>query len=450
MMRYFPTTVERAMMIQKVIIQAQRGEIKWKQAAKILDMSDRNLRRWRERYHKLGGTGLLDRRRGRPSPKAVSQQERQEILDLYRKRYMGFNVRHFHEIAVREHGVKRSYSFVKQLLQSAGLVQKRKKRGRHRKRREPKEFFGEMLHIDGSDHEWLALCPGQKQTMISIVDDATSSVLYSQLWPAETTKAIMTALRDVLLLHGIPMSLYSDRAGWGFYTPKAGGKVDKNTLTNVGRALAKLGVEQIPAYSPQARGRSERCFGTLQDRLRNELKAAGITDMDAANVYIRERYVPRHNENFAHEPRDPASAFVSIGDADLDQILCIEAKRVVNADNTVRFRNAYLQIEKQPGRMTCAKLKVTVRLHLDGSVSVWHHSKLLGKFEHIEKKEDLIEEISGVEFEYLGFQGMEGSRMSTGEERSPEAPLSDIPSPSPGYPSAGCSPAEPASVSPGV
>jgi len=450
MMRYFPTTVERAMLIQELIIQAQHGEIKWKKAAKILGMSVRNLRRWRKRYLERGGVGLLDLRKGQPSPKAASQQERQEILDLYQERYLGFNARHFHEIAVREHGVKRSYSFVKQLLQSAGLVKKCKKRGRHHKRREPKELFGEMLHIDGSYHEWLALCPGQKQTMISIVDDATSRVLYSQLWPSESTKAIMHALREVHLLYGIPMSLYSDRAGWGFFTPKAGGKVDKNTLTHVGRALARLGVEHIPAYSPQARGRSERCFGTLQDRLRNELKAAGISDVDAANVYIRERYVPRHNENFAREPRDPANAFVSIGDTDLDQILCIEAKRVVNADNTVRFRNAHLQIEKQPGRATCAKLKVTVRLHLDGSVSVWHHSKLLGKFEQIENKEDLIEEIAGVEFEYLGFEGMEGSRMSTGEERSPEAPLSDIPSPSPGYPSVGCSPAEPASVSPGV
>lgn len=201
-----------------------------------------------------------------------------------------------------------------------------------------------MLHIDGSDHEWLALCPGQKQTMISIVDDATSRVLSSQLWPAETTKAIMAVLRDVLLLHGIPMSLYSDRAGWGFITPKAGGKMDKNTLTNVGRTPAKLGVEQIPAYSPQARGRSEPCFGTLQDRLRNEWKAARISDMDAANVYIRERYVPRHNENFAREPRDPASAFVSIGDADLDQILCIEAKRVVNADTSHVKKSGHLDV----------------------------------------------------------------------------------------------------------
>lgn len=233
------------MMIQKVIIQAQHGEIKWKQAAKILGMSNRNLRRWRKRYQELGGVGLLDRRKGRPSFKAASQQERQEILDLYQGRYRDFNVRHFHEIVQREHGVKHSYSFVRQLLQSAGLVKKRKKRGRHRKRREPKELFGEMLHIDGSKHEWLALCPGQQQTMISIVDDATSRVLYSQLWPAEATMAIMHALRDVFLRHGIPMSLYSDRAGWGFYTPKAGGRVDKNTLTHVGRALARLGVEQI-------------------------------------------------------------------------------------------------------------------------------------------------------------------------------------------------------------
>jgi hypothetical protein len=185
--------------------------------------------------------------KAKPSSKAASQQERQEILDLYQERYRDFNVRHFHEIVQREHGVKHSYSFVRQLLQSAGLVKKRKKRGRHRKRREPKEFFGEMLHIDGSKHEWLALCPGQQQTMISIVDDATSRVLYSQLWPAEATMAIMHALkRCVLSAMASPCRCTLDRAGWGSFTrPRLSGRVDKNTLTHVGRALARLGVEQI-------------------------------------------------------------------------------------------------------------------------------------------------------------------------------------------------------------
>lgn len=450
MTRFTPTAVERAMRIQEVILRAQRGEIKWKQAATIVGMSPRSLRRWRSRYLTQGKLGLIDQRKNSPSPKAASMEERNSILALYTEQYQGFNVRHFHEIAQREHGINRSYSFIKKILQQAGLVKKRKARGRHHKRREPRECFGEMLHIDGSEHEWLALCPGKKQVMVDIIDDATSRILYAQLWPAETIEAVMNALREVILVYGIPMALYTDRAGWAFYTPKAGGKVDKSKLTQVGRALTRLGVEHIAAYSPQARGRGERCHGTLQDRLVNELKAAGINEVDAANAYLREHYVSKHNGNFAREPRNPESAFVSVGAVDLDQILCIEVQRVIQADNTVRFNNVHLQIDKQLGRRTCAGLKVTVRLHLDGRISVWREGKMLGEFDKVEDPEEFLEDFAEAEFEDLGFQGMEGSRMSVDKERSPKAPLGDIPSPSPGYPSTGCSPAEPASVSPGT
>jgi transposase len=449
-MRLFsPTTLERALKIQEVILRAQRGEIKWKQAASMLGLSPRTLRRWHKRYLEFGQQGLVDQRGCRPSPKAATQEERNTVLDLYATKYQGFNVRHFHEIAQREHGMTRSYSFVKSVLQESGFVKKRKARGRHHKRREPKASFGEMIHIDGSPHEWLALRPGEEQVMIDIVDDATSKVLYAQLWPAETAEAVLSALKDVFTRHGLPMSAYTDRAGWAFYTPKAGGKVDKSRLTQVGRALARLGVEHIPAYTPQARGRGERCHGTLQDRLVNELKAAGIADLDTANVYIREKYLPQHNENFARKPRDPESVFVSADGFDLDQILCIEVERVVNSDNTVRFNNAHLQIEKQPGRASCAGLRVAVRLHLDGAMSVWRDSTLLGKYEIANEPEELLIDFAEMEYECWGFQGMEGSRMFANEERSPKAPPRDIPSPSPDYPSAGCSPAEPASVSSG-
>jgi hypothetical protein len=213
----------------------------------------------------------------------------------------------------REHGITLSYSYVKQALQQAGLLPKRKPRGRHRRRREPRACFGELLHLDGSRHPWLALVPEARATLITVVDDATNAVLYAQLWPQETTLAVMTALAQVIRTEGLPMALYTDRAGWAFVTPKATGPVDKTRLTQVGRALRQLGIEHIPAYSPQARGRSEWINRTLQGRLVNELRVAGVRSIPAANRYLRDRYVPQHNATFRRPPVDSANAFVPAG-----------------------------------------------------------------------------------------------------------------------------------------
>jgi hypothetical protein len=245
---------------------------------------------------------------------------------------------------------------VKDALQLAGLVPKHRARGRHRRRREPRACFGELLHIDGSRHAWLAQAPDQRATLVAIPDDATNRVLYAQLWAGETTVAVMTALREVVTSYGLPMALYSDRAGWAFRTPTAKGPVDKKRLTQVGRALAQLGVEHIPAYSPQARGRSERLNRTFQDRLVNELRVAGLTMIPAANAYLRDVFLPQHNAQFSHAPRDPESAWVPLGDADLDQILCHQETRTVAPDNTVTLDAVVLQVRKQPARRTCAGL----------------------------------------------------------------------------------------------
>ncbi len=258
-----------------------------------------HVRRWRHRYASQGYAGLLDKRLFRPSGRAVPPGEVERVLRLYRERYAGFNVRHFHQIARREHEVHQSYSWVKQVLQAAGLVKKHRARGRHRRRREPRACWGELLHIDGSTHPWFALAPETRATLIAVPDDATSQLLYAQFWERETTQAVMTALREVITTYGLPMALYSDRAGWAFYTPTAKGPVDKTRLTQVGRALKQLGVEHIPAYSPQARGRSERLDRTLQDRLVNELRVAGISEIDAANAYLREIFLPQHNATFS-------------------------------------------------------------------------------------------------------------------------------------------------------
>ena len=379
-MGYSAAAWERAMRMQDVILRAISGELHWFQAADILGMTPRNLRRWRERYERWGYNGLVDQRRC-PSTHRVPMRELERVLRLYRERYGGFNGRHFHEIVRREHGVTLSYSYVKQALQQAGLLRTRKPRGRHRRRREPRACFGELLHLDGSPHAWLALVPETRATLVTVVDDATSALLYAQLWAKETTQAVMSALAHVVRTEGLPMALYTDRAGWAFHTPKAGGPVDKTRCTQVGRALRQLGIEHIPAYSPQARGRSERMHRTVQGRLVNELRVAGITTREAANAYLRDVYVPQHNATFRRPPRDPATAFVPLGSVDLDTMLCQEDERVIAPDNTVVVAGQVLQIERQPGRRTCAGLRVLARQHLNGTITIIRQPDIvLGQF----------------------------------------------------------------------
>jgi hypothetical protein len=381
-MPYPAGAVERAMKAQEVILRALAGKLTWIQAAEILGRSPRSIRRLRWRLQHEGYDGLYDRRRRVPSPKRAPVAEVQRLLALYRDRYQGFNVRHFHQLARREHGVRFCYAFVKKALQGAGLVAKQQPRGRHRRRREPRACFGELLHLDGSRHHWLARVPEQWFTLIAVVDDATKCLLYAQLVAGgESVTAIMTALRGVLELYGLPMALYTDRAHWAVHTPTAGGAPDRRQLTQVGRALARLGIEHILGYSPQARGRSERVNRTLQDRLVNELRVAAITTVPAANRYLREHFLPAFNAEFGRPPADSTSAFVPVGDVDLDQILCVEDERVVSRDNVVTLDRLALQVGKQPGRRTCAGLRVLIRRHLNGQHTVWYGGRCLGRYD---------------------------------------------------------------------
>ena len=315
-MTYTQAAVERAVKVHEVLMQALSGRQPWIHVAEVLGVSARTVRRLRWRYEQYGFTGVYDHRQRTPSPRAVPLAEVQRLLALYRDRYgprdghPGFNVRHFYQIARREHGVAVSYSFVKKALQAAGLVSKRRPRGRHRRRRAPRPCLGELLHLDGSRHQWLALVPETWQTLIVVVDDATKRLLYAQLVEdegGESAAVIMTARWTVLEIYGIPGALYTDRAGWAVYTPTSGTAPDRSKLTQVGRALAKLGIEHIVGFSPQARGRSERANGTLQGRLVNELRVADIRTVAAANRYLRDRFIPDYNASFAHAPTDPTS-----------------------------------------------------------------------------------------------------------------------------------------------
>jgi transposase len=373
--------VERTMKLQEVILRALSGAISWLQAADILGLHPRSLRRWRARFERGGSVALYDRRTRRPSRRQAPAHEVRRILRLYRERFAGWNVRHFYRFAHRDHAVTLSYSFVNLALQEAGLVRKGRAWGRHRRRREPRGCFGELLHLDGSPHPWLRLAPAVRATLIAVVDDATTRLLYAQLWPAETTAAVFSALHAVFTTWGLPIALYTDRAHWAFHTPKAGGPVDRTHLTQVGRALQRLGIEHIGAYSPQARGRSERLNRTVQGRLVNELALAGITTLAAANTYLAERFMAAYNAEFARPPAEAATAFVPLHGVDLEAILCEHAERCVGQDNVVTLDTLALQIAKQPGRPTCAGLHVTVRRDLSGELSVWHGTRCFGRYD---------------------------------------------------------------------
>jgi transposase len=380
-MKLSQAAVERAMKFQEVMLRAMSGEISWPAAAEIVGITPRSLLRWRRRYEKYGYDGLLDRRRRTPSSRAAPFQEVQRILRLYRERFVGFNGRHFHQIARREHGVKLSYSFVKRALQEAGLLPKYRARGRHRRRREPRACFGEMLLVDGSRHPWLALTPDREQVLLTFVDDATKRLVYAQFFERETSRAVLTGLREGIERYGIPVALYTDRARWAAYTPKAGEPVDRGRLTQVGRVLKRLGIEHILSYSPQARGRTERANRTLQDRLVNELRVAGVRTLAKANAYLRERFIADYNETFGVAPRDPESAFVPLGQVDLDSILCHEEERTVGKDNTVVLEGVRLQIAKQPSRRSCTGLRVVVRRDLEDRHTVWLGPRCLGRYD---------------------------------------------------------------------
>src|ERR687887_525207 len=242
--------MERMMKVQEVILKAMAGSLKWWEAAEIIGVSDRTMRRWRERYQEYGYDGLYDRRKRRPSPKRVPLRTAEKVLQLYREKYFDFNVRHFHEKLVEEHGIQISYTWVKMALQGAGLVSKQRRRGKHRRRRPRRPMPGMLLHIDASKHAWFG--DGRYYDLITILDDATSEIYYAQLVEEEGTRTVMAGLREGIEKRGVFCALYSDRGTHFFVNPKAGEPVDKARLTQVGRALRELGIHMIPAYSPQA------------------------------------------------------------------------------------------------------------------------------------------------------------------------------------------------------
>lgn len=378
MKTYGDAAVEKAMKIQEVILRAIDKQITWVQAAEIIGVNPRQLRRWRAGWEKLGYDGLFDRRLGKPSPKRVPIERVQEVLRLYREKYDGFSVQHFHEKLVEEHKIELSYTWVKKALQGAGLVEKEAKRGVHRKKRERRPIPGMMLHIDASKHQWFQ--DERWHDLIVILDDATSEVYYAQLVEEESTRTVMASLREVIEQKGAFCALYSDRASHFFQTPKAGDVVDRQRLTQVGRALAELNIEMIPAYSPQARGRSERQFGTWQGRLPQELALKAIATVEQANSFLRQTYIAEFNRKFSVAPTQEGNAFLPVNGKDLELVFSLQHERVVGKDNTVRIANLCLQIERTSWRNSLSNCRVKVHQHFDETFTILYAGRIVGRY----------------------------------------------------------------------
>ena len=376
---YPRAAMERAMKVQDVMLQAMAKKITWWQAAEILGISDRHMRRWRERYVEEGYNGLFDRRRGKPWCRRVPVAMVEKVFALYREKYFDLNVQHFHEKLQAEHGIELSSTWVKQALQGAGLVARGRKRGAHRKRRERRPLPGMLLHIDGSRHQWFQ--DERWYDLIVILDDATSEIYYAQLVEEESTATVMAGLREVVERKGVFCALYSDRGSHVWLTPKVGGKVDYHRRTQVGRALQELGVQMIPAYSPEARGRSERNFSTWQGRLPQELRLRQLRTLEAANRFLREEYIAEFNRRFQVAPKQRGNAFVPCRSRDLERIFSLQFERSVNRDNTVSFQNLSLQIERVRWRATLAGCQVVVHQHLNGTLSLTHGPHCLGRYD---------------------------------------------------------------------
>lgn len=352
------------------------GRLTQEEAARLLGVGERSFRRYVVRYEAEGLEGLIDRRLEQLSNRRAPVDEVMAVVERYRDRHLGWNVRHFHSWYRREGGL-RSYSWVKNRLQEAGVVEKAKRRGTHRKKRERCALPGMMIHQDGSRHEWVA---GQVVDLIVTMDDATSWHYSMLLVEEEGTASSFRGVREVVVQHGLFCSFYSDRGSHYWTTPEAGGKVDREHPTQFGRALKQLGIEMIPAYSPEARGRSERAFATHQDRLPKELAAAGIADMAAANRYIAEVYLPAFNAEFAVPAREAGSAFVPWVGGGLDDILCEQHERVVGHDNCVRFDGLSLQIPADRYRCHYVKARVRVHRYADDHLAVFHGPRKLADY----------------------------------------------------------------------
>lgn len=356
------------------------GELSCLEAAEILGMSERHFRRLRDRYEADGAEGIVDRRLGKASARRVPVDRIEWVIETYRTHYADFTVKHYHEHLVRDHGFDLGYTWLKTTLQSRGVVARAPRRSAHRKKRPRRPLPGMLLFQDGSPFRWIAALD-RDLDLIATMDDATSQLYSAFLVEEEGTFSSLRGLSETIAAKGLFCALYTDRGSHYFHTPKAGGKVDKERPTQVGRALSELGIEHIPSYSPEARGRMERLFGTLQKRWPQELRLAGITTIEAANDYIREVLIPEHNARFAVPAAEAGSAFVAYAGRDLADSLCIKEERTVGKDNCVAYKRLSLQIPPDRHRHHYVKASVRVHEYGDGTLAIFHGPRRLARYD---------------------------------------------------------------------
>jgi hypothetical protein len=350
------------------------------EAGELLGMSGRHFRRLTLRYDEEGAEGLRDRRLGRASPRRAPAAELSRMQILYQERYRDFTVKHFHEQLQKRHDYKLGYTVTRLALQGAGLVAKAKRRGTHRKKRERRPLPGMLLFQDGSTHRWIAGL-GHDLDLVVTLDDATGAIYSAILVEEEGTMSSFLGLAETIAEQGLFRAFYTDRGSHYFFTPKTGGKVDKSKPTQVGRALAQLAITHIPSYSPEARGRMERAFGTLQQRLPPELRLAGIATLEAANRYLKQHFVPDYNARFAVPPAEEGSAFIRYAGRPLEDILCIQENRQVGRDNCVPWNRTSLQIPPQRHRHHYVKATVRVHQYPDGQLAIFDGPSCLARFD---------------------------------------------------------------------
>jgi transposase len=369
----------KAMTRQEVIMKAVEGRITWRQAAEILRLTTRHLRRLRERFEHLGSRGLVDGRAGYEREKRITEDVLREVCRLKRQVYPDFSVRHFHEQLSGKHGIQLSYTWTKNVLQAAGIVAKAPGRGRYRRRRERRAMVGMMMHLDASMHPWLPDLP--HQDLVVMLDDADGRILFARFFEQEGTRSTLVALKHVLLRFGRFCELYTDRGSHFCLTTKAEAGPDLVQQGQVARVLRALGIRHILARSPEARGRSERAFGTIQGRLPQELRVLGIRTYAAANDYLEATFVPDFNRRFTVKPREKECAFTSLAGTDLELLLTIQHERVVRNDHTVSAGSLTLQLPPSKERVSFARCPVTVHEFLDGTLGVSFQGKLLARYD---------------------------------------------------------------------
>lgn len=361
-----------------VIVKAIAGRITWIQAAEILGLSARQMHRLKTAYLKWGYRGLCDGRGGRPRRKRIPAAVIAEVCRLKAEVYPDFSIQHFWERATEQHGLTLSYTWTRLLLQAAGLVAKAPGRGRYRRKRERRPLVGMLLHLDASTHRWLPDLP--RQDLVVMLDDADGRILYARFVPQEGTASTFAALHHVLTRSGRFAELYTDRGSHFCRTPTAGEAPAELQQGQVTRALHTLGIRQIFARSPEARGRSERAFGTLQGRLPPELRVAGITTYAAANTYLETVFVADFNRRFTVRPAEPESAFVRVAGVDLALLLSVQHERVVRNDSTITFNRLVLQLPRSGPRPHYVRCPVLVHEFPDGRLGISYQGRLLARY----------------------------------------------------------------------